>query len=258
MKTQQALDRLTQLFMAELGEPLTGLYLHGSLAMGCYREDRSDIDLLAVIEEKPDSEVWTRLARGLLELHGLMPGHRGMEVSVILRQYAGEPLHPTPFEFHYSEAHRERYESDAQYVCGGYEDPDLAAHMMVIYHRGMTLYGEPARSVFRPEKEMYIRSIWSDVEHAVEQIAETPVYYTLNLCRILRFLREGEVSSKKEGGEWGLSALPPAYESLLRQCLLQYGGQTDKVRVEPRMLQDFARDMLKEIEQRMMEEGIRP
>lgn len=34
-----------------IGEQLTGIYLHGSLAMGCFNPDKSDIDLIMVIEE---------------------------------------------------------------------------------------------------------------------------------------------------------------------------------------------------------------
>ncbi len=30
---------------------LTGVYLHGSMAMGCFNPDKSDIDLIAVIDK---------------------------------------------------------------------------------------------------------------------------------------------------------------------------------------------------------------
>lgn len=35
-----------------LGQALTGVYLHGSLAMGCFNPDRSDIDLILVINRE--------------------------------------------------------------------------------------------------------------------------------------------------------------------------------------------------------------
>ena len=41
-------DRLTEESRKIFGENLTGVYLHGSLAMGCFNPDKSDIDLIIV------------------------------------------------------------------------------------------------------------------------------------------------------------------------------------------------------------------
>ncbi|MDD6156298.1 MAG: nucleotidyltransferase domain-containing protein [Lachnospiraceae bacterium] len=34
-----------------LGDNLTGVYLHGSAAMGCFNPEESDIDLLVVVKD---------------------------------------------------------------------------------------------------------------------------------------------------------------------------------------------------------------
>ena len=45
LDTQGVLDQAVDLFKEELGDNLVGIYLHGSLAMGRFNPDTSDIDL---------------------------------------------------------------------------------------------------------------------------------------------------------------------------------------------------------------------
>jgi streptomycin 3"-adenylyltransferase len=45
-------ERVVEGFRVRLGEELIGVYLHGSLAMGCYRRAKSDLDLLIAGRER--------------------------------------------------------------------------------------------------------------------------------------------------------------------------------------------------------------
>lgn len=249
MDTQYYLDRTVELFKEEMGSNLVGVYLHGSLAMGCFNPNKSDIDLLIVAQEKLSFENSKRIVKKLLKLHDSMPNKRGIELSVILESYLKDFVYPTPFEFHYSDYHREKYQAEENYLCGGFEDPDLAAHIVVTYHRGIKLYGKAIREVFYPiDQQFYIKSILSDVESALEDIIESPVYFTLNLCRVLYFLKkEGVVSSKKEGGEWSLSVLPSEYHQNVQHCLNEYIGIADNDELNVEQLTGFANCMISEI-----------
>ncbi len=81
-------------------------------------------------------------------------------------------------------------------------DRDLAAHIMITFHRGQCLWGEAIQDVFEDVGEKaYLDSIWRDIEHADEDIVETPVYTALNLCRVLAYKREKLILSKQEGGQ---------------------------------------------------------
>ncbi|WP_144530153.1 DUF4111 domain-containing protein, partial [Peribacillus simplex] len=62
---------------------------------------------------------------------------------------------------------------------------------------------------------------------AVQEINKSPMYYTLNLCRALYYLQEGVVSSKQEGGEWGLRMLPQEYGPIVQHALREYAGADD-------------------------------
>ncbi len=47
---QSVIDEFTAMSKEIIGNKLTGIYLHGSMAMDCFNPEKSDIDLLIVIE----------------------------------------------------------------------------------------------------------------------------------------------------------------------------------------------------------------
>lgn len=249
MDTQGVLDQVVDMFKEELGGNLVGIYLHGSLAMGCFNPDTSDIDLLLVVADKLTRDHMRRLAKKIIAFHDGMPNRQGLELSLVLESSLQELVYPPPFEFHYSTFHREKYLTDDDYLCGGFQDADLAAHYTVILHRGIALYGKPVQEVFTSvDRQHYIQAILHDVEGAVQEITDSPMYYTLNLCRVLYYLKDGVVSSKQEGGEWGLRTLPPKYHRIIERALHQYSGGAQKsADSEPDELIAFAGDMLEQI-----------
>jgi len=67
--------------VAELGWNLEGLYLKGSLALGDFNPETSDIDLLALVKEPLAAEEFTRLARRHARIHSL-PHRYAKEVEL--------------------------------------------------------------------------------------------------------------------------------------------------------------------------------
>jgi predicted nucleotidyltransferase len=248
MDTQFYLDRIVELFKEEMVGHLTGIYVHGSLAMGCFNPNISDIDFLVITKGKLQTDTYKRISKKLLSLHAELPNKGGIEMSIILEACLEDLAYPTPFEFHYSAFHRERYQNDENYMCGGSVDTDLVAHLFVTYHRGIALYGKPIQEVFKPiGRPLFIQSILCDLAAAPQGIKESPVYYILNLCRFLCFLKEGIVASKKEGGEWGLTVVPIEYQDLIRQSLEAYSDATATMQLDNQRLAAFAEHMLSEI-----------
>ena len=66
-----------------LGEYLTGIYLHGSVAFGCFRWEKSDIDFLVVVKEELPHGIKRRLMDLILRLSESAPP-KGLEMSVVL------------------------------------------------------------------------------------------------------------------------------------------------------------------------------
>jgi hypothetical protein len=131
---------------------------------------------------------------------------------------------------------------------------------MVAYSRGQCLYGKPLEEICEPiEQQYYLQSIFSDVKNSEENIRKTvrenvmddPVYVILNLCRVLYYLKEGYVSSKKEGGEWGARTLPKDYRDIILMCLSRYIGTTEFVELDNNEALFFVRYAMDEIRQRL-------
>lgn len=250
MNTQLCLDKMVELLNDELSVNLTGIYLHGSLAMGCFNPKSSDIDFIIVVKDKLTKKNVKKITQSVLDLHDEMPYKRGIEFSIILEAHLKPFQYPTPFEYHYSDFHRERYRTDENYFCGGFKDEDLASQIMVAYLRGKCLYGKQLSDICEPiDSKYYIASIYHDIESAEQDVIDNPVYVVLNMCRVLYYLKEGQVSSKKEGGEWGLKSLPQGYLATVQKCLDKYTGIEDELELGNKNLSQFVNYMLHEIKQ---------
>lgn len=238
-------EELAERCRQALGEDVSGIYLHGSLAMGGFNPASSDIDLLVVVQASPSVEKLRELTRLTLELHARLQAGRNVEYTVAEEKALQAVAYPTPAVYHYSSLHRPRYEADSSYLCAHYEDPDLASQIVVAYERGFTLYGRPLRERMpAASREVYVRSILQDVEDAREAIIPNPMYVTLNLCRILLFMQQGHVASKKEGGEWGAAAMPE-WQHVVQAALDVYtGAKADSMAVPEKERIDFANEML--------------
>jgi len=231
-----------------LGDNLTGVYLHGSAAMGCFNEEKSDIDLLVVVEKGVPDEVKRRFMDMVTALNKKAP-EKGIEMSIVRREVCDPFVYPTPFELHFSIAHLDWYRTDPK----GYiekmkgTDKDLAAHMTIVRRRGRCLCGAPVGQVFGEiPAEDYFDSIRCDIAQAEEDILSDPVYVVLNLCRVLAYKREKLILSKAEGGRWGMEKLPEGYRGLVGQALAGYENGTP-VCPDERLAAEYAAYMLDEI-----------
>lgn len=271
MYYQELLDDFVGMCGEIIGkDQLTGVYLHGSMAMGCFNPEKSDIDLIVVIEGEISDARKMKFMEQVVRLNERAPA-KGLELSIVRRKYCRPFVYPTPYELHFSPAHlqwfRERPEDYVRNMKG--EDKDLAAHFTIINRYGLALYGEAIPAVFGevPKKD-YADSIWYDVENAGADIDGNSVYVILNLCRTAAFMREGLCLSKAEGGQWGLENISWKYRELILEALASYraemsegtgGGYkgscetgiidslTGASRTDRELARRFAEDMLREI-----------
>lgn len=242
-------DRVAKIFAEEskriLVDNLVGVYLHGSAVMGCFNPEKSDVDLLVVVNEEPTDTVKHAFLDMVVSLNENGPA-KGIEMSVVRRGVCKPFVYPTPFELHFSKMHLDWYRSNPEDYIAKMKgtDRDLAAHITVIRARGVCLCGAPIDEVFgEVPKQDYIDSLWHDIADAEDDIAEDTMYLTLNLARVLAWQQDGSVLSKKEGGEWGLKNLPEKYHGLLREALSEYRGETPGYDIS--IAKDYAKEMLR-------------
>lgn len=207
-------------FLCEIEQNnIIGVYLHGSLAMGCFRLGQSDVDLLILVQEPAPPERVRAWAQQILQSSG---NPAPLELSVLTRAQYSPWRHPTPFTFHFSEEWRPGLLAalDAKSGCNGQQenmlDPDLAGHFTVTRRRGVCIAGIPIASAI-PDIPWpdYLDSILRDFTWARERAQDNPVYLVLNTCRIWAAVLDRLVLSKAEGAAWATPRLPPDIQAIV-------------------------------------------
>jgi len=227
---------------------LTGVYLHGSAAMGCFNTDKSDLDLILIVKADISDVEKTEFMECVVEFNEKAPS-KGIELSIVKKEFCNPFVYPTPYELHFSVTHLNWFKTNPKDYIEKMRgtDKDLAAHFTIINRYGIVLYGEGISEVFgEVPKEDYIDSIWFDVENAKEDIVENPMYIILNLCRVLAYLQEGLILSKKTGGEWGIKMLPERFGELIESALQDYVSD-NKMKDDIEMAAEFADYMIDRI-----------
>ncbi len=215
-----------------VGDDIIGVYLHGSLAMGGFNPAHSDIDLITVTEKALTVKEKQALVQ-LFLTHSSQP--YPIEISFLNQAQLQTWQHPSPYDFHFSDHWRERYEEVGEepefYVQEEiHTDWDLAAHLTIMHKYGICLIGKPIQDVFPAiPKADYVSSILVDYEECMETIHVNPVYGILNGLRVYWYLKEGNISSKKEAGDWGARALPAELRPIVQQAAYAYANQKDGV-----------------------------
>jgi streptomycin 3"-adenylyltransferase len=245
------LERITATIRSLQASQLVGIYLHGSLAMGCYHPRRSDIDFLVVTDGPLQLGRKREMARAMLEIDAAAPGG-GLEMSVVTRAAAERPAYPTPFELHFSRDWADAYRDGQLDLASSRTDADLPGHFVITRERGRVLWGEPIERVFGPvPAEHYTASIVRDAQQCVADLlggaasgrCRVPTYGVLNLCRVAAWLEDGRVTSKAEGARWGLKHVGSEHHALIDAALAAYAGAMPWPTVDAASLVRYARSM---------------
>ena len=211
------LDSLLSQMQIILGEKLVGLYLYGSLVMGDFDNEISDIDLLAATAtdidhvefsalQKMQDDIVTkqkewddRLEIAYLSLHALKTFKS--QTSQIAMISPGEP-------FHFKEAGRDRL---------------LNWH--VVREKGVVLFGPPPTAIIEATSKVeFIQVVkehtieWREwFDHMYSRPSQT--YAILTMCRALYTYKNGEQVSKIQAAAWTEKEMPE-WSSLINNAVL--------------------------------------
>ena len=210
---------------------LTGVYLHGSLAMGSYFPPKSDMDFIIVADNPLDADRAKELNQSIAQYAETSPTVGSIECSVITLDTARNVPDEMPYELHYSEMWHQRILNDQVSYGVRQTDPDLPAHLLCVKKRGVCLYGMKINEVFGDVSwRDFLLAVLEDFDWIVadENIFESPYYGVLNTCRVLQALTENNQKylSKYEGAVWGLENLPEPYTPLIEKALAVYCSDT--------------------------------
>ena len=214
-----------------LGADLVGLYLHGSAVLGCFGP-HSDVDLVAVSRRGLVEDERRRLVARLLDVsapYEPQGAPRPIELDLVTDDGLRPWRYPTPFDFHYGESHRARFEAGEVELWEEKESRDLAAHITILRRAGSVITGPPVADVF-PEVpwEDYADALTHDLDWCRTRFAELPRYGVLSIARIWATLSTRQPHSKAGSAEWALPRLPAALQPVLEHGLAVYRGEADE------------------------------
>jgi streptomycin 3"-adenylyltransferase len=217
---ESQLERIVTGLRRTLGDGLVGVYLHGSLVLGCFNPARSDVDLLVVTRERLLGDERARVLDFLRGESGSydQPGWpRPVEVSTLALDDLRPWRYPTPYDLHVS--------SSSPAGGGPGDDHDLAAHVWILIRRGRVLDGLPIADVF-PDVPYadYLDSLERDFASCRAEGYAWARYAILSMTRVWAAQATGEVHSKESGALRALERLPDDLRPLVEQALESYRG----------------------------------
>lgn len=205
---------------------LVGVYLHGSLVLNCFNPQNSDIDILAVIDDKIGPEKRLDLAKYFTEIH-CKPSP--VEISIIYSRHLDPWQHPMPCQFHFSGSWKQRYEEMIKnnnlshwILTTDFTDSDIACHATLTKQSGICLYGKPIAEVFPDVPEEHF---WNSITYDVNDIdlnAFESDYFASNIltfCRVWSYKELGRIISKYEAGIWAAGMLPEHLKYIVRYAV---------------------------------------
>lgn len=221
------LDHLLAEQQASLGPNLVGLYLRGSLALGDFDPDSSDVDTLCITDQPLGPAECAELAARHARLFGSgQPYGRELEVAYLPRasaeRWRPEERHPTlsrgggvlEWQTHFENWVLERW---------------------AVLHGQSRYFGPEPHTLIAPVSEAQLRRA---VLHRLQDwwaFALTPhdpgwghrghaVYAAETICRVAHTLGTGQLSSKPAAVRWALSTFPEPWHTLISRL---EGWRTD-------------------------------
>ncbi len=237
------LNEIVDNFQKYFADNLVGVYLHGSLAMGCFNPVSSDIDIQVVVKNnlsKEEKENILNLTKSALEK---IPTKK-VELSFVTIDTLTDFKCPTPQEFNISGT-----ASSGLKTTDKKPSESFAAHLAMIKEHGVCLWGEPIMNIFPDiSREIYLKSIAENFKWSFDNVSKgrdvgegrVPTYAVLNFCRALAFIQDKIITSKKEGGKWGIKNLPEEYIVLIQEALNEYAETGTGKLIDLAILKMFA------------------
>ncbi len=226
----EAMDALP-LLRRRLGSSLTAVYLHGSAVAEGLRE-RSDVDLLAVVDESLPASVRASLSTDLMAVSGLYPcdpmGRRPLEVVIVRLADLERMPYPARAEFVYGEWLRGALEAGS--VPQAEASPEITLLLAQARREAVPLVG-PSIADLVPDipSDAVRRAIGDLLPELVGSVEGDERNVLLTLARMWRTLTTGQFVSKDAAADWAgpqLSDHAAATLALARDAYLG-GGDDD-------------------------------
>lgn len=208
---------------AALGEQFAGLYLYGSLALGDFDPNGSDIDFIAATQ----AELSAPYIEALRQIHAAFDGSGSPWAGKIEAAYI--PLeafqHTAPTTAAYPQVEKGTGFFTAPLEIG------WAFQLHTLRQHGITISGPEPRAFIPPVSHQALRAgaqaitaMWLDDSRDPDWIAwasirENQAFVVLTLCRFLYTLETGDVASKPKAALWAKASTAKKWRDLIEKSL---------------------------------------
>lgn len=192
-------EGVAQVLRASLGDELVGAWFVGSLALGGFVPDESDVDVVAVCDGSLPDDTKAAIADDVIRAAARCPA-RGLELTVYRRAIAAATPIAADFEVNANGGPRmERtVHLDAHTEPWFWYVLDRA-----IAHRfGQVISGPPAAAVFVDVARARLLEAMVESMRWHREHEGATLYSVLNAARAWRYAAEDELGSKLEGATW--------------------------------------------------------
>lgn len=210
-----------------LGEQFIGMYLYGSLSLGDFDPQTSDVDFLVVTKAAlPDETI-----AALQVLHrsiatSNLPFATRLEGSYI-PQTALRRHDPDHCNHPYINSH-DSHDADRVTVRVESHGSDWDIQRHIVREHGVVIAGPPTTTLIDPVPmeaiQAGVRDLlygwWADVFES--SLLEEPLYQAyavLTMCRMLYTFQHGTIVSKPVAAQWALATLEPRWHWLIEWAL---------------------------------------
>ncbi|RSS80787.1 aminoglycoside adenylyltransferase family protein [Streptomyces sp. WAC06614] len=214
------LERTVRLVRDVVGPELLGTYLHGSAVLGGLAP-ASDLDVLAVTRRSLGDRERRALLDGLLEISGLTPSVRPVELTVVVRSEVRPWRFPPVGDFLYGEWLREDLRAGGPpRPC---PMPDLAVALTVVLAGDHPLTGPPPAELLDPVPHAdLVRASLAGVPELLTALDDDTRNVLLTLARVWNTAATGTIRSKDAAADWALAHLPPEHRPVLEHARQLY------------------------------------
>lgn len=241
------LVELTKSLQKIIDGNLVGIYLYGSLAMGGFNPDSSDADILLVVKDELTKDNKTKIIQAMLSLSEKATGG-GFELTIIKVDTLKNFKYPTPRELYFTTDKKDIFLNKKIDFDKKETDEGLAINLAIVKKRGVCVCGVPISKIF-PEinrKDIYKSLIW-DFDWSYNNVMNgqsagkcwVPSYAVLNSCRLIAYVKNKLITSKIEGGRWGIKNFPKEYIPIIRTALNEYRKSSKANQVDAVLLKKF-------------------
>lgn len=222
-------------FSDALTDQLIGLYLYGSLALGDFDPDHSDIDLIAVTDGALDD----RQFEAIREMHARIAASDSVWAQRIEAAYIPREAlnHPAPTAAKYPQIEKERpLMRDPLETGWPFQRYTLREHGIPIIGADPHTLIDPVDPDDMRQAVIAIAGGWLDQsQHDPDWLAwvsdpHAMEFVVLTLCRFLYSLATGKVASKPAAGRWA-QAHDPRWHDLIERALTHrsHAADTDEM-----------------------------